>query len=496
MSGHAWLVGAGPGDPGLCTVAGIEALERADVVLYDALAAPALLRKAAPGAELINVGKRAGHHALSQAEIEALLVERAKAGNRVVRLKGGDPFVFGRGGEEALACRRANIPFTIVPGVTSAIAAPAFAGIPVTQRGVAPGFTVITGNTREDGSSGREVDWDAAARSGTLVILMGAESLRANMVRLMAAGMAANTPAAAIRWGTRPEQRSVHGTIGTLPVLAEEARLGSPMVTVVGEVARLADEIAWFEPGPLAGRRIVVTRARTQASELAEMLEARGAETIEAPVLDIVYRPDDLVTDERVSSRWDWIMFTSANGVEAFFRALADAGRDARALSTTQIAAIGDATAAALLGRGIRADFIPSKATSTALAEEAPRVQGARILLPVSTLTDSTLAQALRSRGALVEQVSVYATQPLPLDDETREAVLASDAITFASASSARNLHRSLAGAEIGGAVKLISIGARTSDAVRESFGRVDHEAKSPALDALVSAIEECLAWD
>jgi uroporphyrinogen III methyltransferase/synthase len=491
-----WLVGAGPGDPGLITVAGAAALAAADVVLYDALAAPALLRGTRAGAELIFAGKRAASHALPQEEIEALMVARAKTGAKVVRLKGGDPFVFGRGGEEALACKRAGIGFTVVPGITSAIAAPAYAGIPVTHRGLSGDFLVVTGSEGESpGAPARITDWDAAARAGTLVILMGASSLADCTARLLASGMAPGTPAAAIRWGTRPDQQVVTAPLEAIADAVREARLGAPLVTVVGDVAALAEDLAWFVPGPLAGKRVVVTRSRAQASDLAANFEALGASVVEAPVIGIQQRGEDLVTDERAGARWDWIVFTSANGAGAFFAALAAAGRDARTLGTTQVAAVGDATAAALGAHGILPDFVPSRATSDALAAELPRVQGARILLPVSGLTDDRLADALRKRGGLIEQVAVYENVPEPLDAERLREIAEADAVTFTSASTARYLRDALGESPLPASAKLVSIGPQTSAAVRECFGRVDREAAEPSLEALVEATLEALSW-
>jgi len=492
-AGHAWIVGAGPGDPGLITVAAVRAIEQADAVLYDALVNPALLRYVRPGAELVFVGKRSGKHAMSQAEIEALLVKLTLEGKRVVRLKGGDPFVFGRGGEEALACRRVGIGYTIIPGITSAIAGPAYAGIPVTHRGVASNFMVVTGN--DQGDSPSSVDWDAAARADTLIILMGVSSLPDCMTRLMAEGAPASRPVACVRWGTRPDQEVLRGTVGTIADLSRERGLESPVVTVVGDVADLSEQLAWFEPGPLAGKRVVVTRARAQSSELAARFEALGAFVVEAPVIGISHRHDDLVADERVASRWDWIVFTSANGVEAFFAALRATGRDSRALGTTQVAVIGDATRAALSAHGIEADFSPSRATSECLAAELPRIAGARVLLPVSALTDDRLADALRKRGGLIEQVTAYENLLEPLDDERKRAIAEAHAIAFTSASTARNLREALDGQPLSAGTKLVSIGPQTSTAVREAFGRVDAEAAEPSIESLAAATQEALAW-
>ena len=493
--GHVWIAGAGPGDPGLATVACMRALAAADAVLYDALASEELLRGAPPGCELVYVGKRAARHAMSQREIEAEIVRRALAGQRVVRLKGGDPFVFGRGGEEALACRGAGIAYTVVPGVTSAIAAAAYAGIPVTHRGMSASLQVVTGRTRADGDepAGEGL---APSRPGTLVVLMGVDGLAATLRALMDEGWPPATPAACVQWGTTPRQRHVVATLETLADAVAKAGLGAPAVMVIGETAALAGDLAWFEPGPLAGKRVVVTRARAQASELAARLAALGAEVVEAPVLAVRHTPDGLTTDERVGSRWDWIVFTSANGVAAFFEALNGAGRDARALGTTKVAAVGGATAEALRARGVIADFQPARAIGAVLAEELPRVRGARILLPVSSLTDDRMAGALRRRGGLVEQVAIYETVPAPLDEARREAVLAADAVLFASGSAARFLRTALGEVALPASARLVAMGPESAAATRAAFGRVDIEADEASLDALVAATVKALSWD
>jgi uroporphyrinogen III methyltransferase/synthase len=490
--GHVWLVGAGPGDPGLVTVAGLRALRNADVVLYDALAPAALLRELRPGAEALYVGKRAGRHGLSQEETQRLMVERARQGENVVRLKGGDPFVFGRGGEEALACREAGIGFTIVPGVTSAIAAPAYAGIPVTQRGMAASLVVVTGSPSGE-EDGAEVDWGAAARADTLVILMGVGSLPQAMAALMAAGRSPETPVACVRWGSRPDQEVLTGTVGDITERARAACLQSPVATVVGEVVRLREALDWFRPGPLAGKRVVVTRARAQASELAAMLEDRGAYVVEAPAIRVEPRRHDAALQAALASAADWVVLTSANAAEALFGALEELGLDGRALAGRKLAAIGAATDAELRSRGLRADFVPSRATSDALAIELPVQPRERVLLPVSALADTRLADALAVRGAEVSRVVAYDTVVEALDEERLREVAEADVITFTSASTARNLRQALgATIDVAGA-KLVSIGPETSAAVREAFGRVDAEAPEPSLGALVAAVEEAL---
>ena len=487
-TGSVTLVGAGPGDPGLITVAGLEALRGADVVLYDALAPAALLREARPGAEVVGVGKRAGAHAATQAEIEALLVARARAGKRVVRLKGGDPFVFGRGSEELRACREAGIPCTVVPGVTSAIGALAYAGIPVTHRGEAGAFMVLNARSVDEGGA----NWRAAAAVDTLVLLMGAEVLGECAERLIAEGRAPATPAASVQWGTRSDQRLVTGTLAGIAGRVAEAGLTAPLVTVVGPVAALAADLAWFDPGPLAGRRVAVTRSRAQASELVAMLEAEGALVTEAPAIELVSHAGSPELREAVAAPADWWAFSSANGVEAAMQTLAATGLDARALAGRRLAAVGEATAAALAAHGLRPDFLPERTLAYALSE-LPAEPGERVTLFQSNLAAPDLAAALEDRGLPVRTVTAYENRPAPLTPEQLDAVRGADAITFTSSSTARNLRAALGpDAEVGAA--LVSIGPSTSQVVRECFGRVDREAATPGLAELVRAVVEALA--
>ncbi len=487
-SGHVTLVGAGPGDPNLITLAGLEALRAADVVLYDALAPRALLREARPDAELCAVGKRVGAHLATQAEIEALMLARAKEGKRVVRLKGGDPFVFGRGSEELRACKEAGVPCTVVPGVTSAIGAFAYAGIPVTHRGLAGAFMVINARSMNDGVTG----WRAAAEVDTLVLLMGAATLAECAERLVAEGRAPDTPAASVQWGTRPDQRVVTGTLAGIAARVAEAGLSAPLVTVVGPVAGLAGELAWFEPGALAGRRVAVTRSRPQASELVALLETEGALVTEAPAIELVSRAGSPELCEAVAAPAGWWAFSSANGVHAAMETLAAAGLDSRALARHRIAAVGEATAAALAGYGLRADFIPEGAFSSALAE-LPAEVGERVTVFQSNLSPPDLSLALEARGLSVRSVTAYENHPTPLADEQLDAVREADAITFTSSSTARNLRAALGDDAASLDAALISIGPSTSTAVRECFGRVDGEAAAPGLDELVRAVIDAL---
>ena len=358
-----YLVGAGPGDPGLLTVRGAELLAAADVVVYDRLASSALLALAPATAERVSVGKAPGRAEMSQDEINALLVARGTAGLAVVRLKGGDPFVFGRGGEEAEALAAAGVAFEVVPGITSAIGAPAYAGIPVTHRGVSTHFTVVTGH--EDPAKGRtDVDWEALARAGgTLVVLMGAGRIDEIARRLVAAGRSPDTPVAAVRNGTRPDQRTTRTTLGAIAVAGVQA----PSAIVVGDVAAL--DLAWFESRPLFGRTVVVTRAREQASELRARLEALGADVLELPSIAI----EPLAFDVPDLAAYEWVVFTSVNGVLGFFdRGLAGAGLDARALGAVRVAAIGPGTASALAARGVRPDLVPERFVAESLLEAFP----------------------------------------------------------------------------------------------------------------------------
>ena len=417
-TGKVYLIGAGPGDPGLLTVKGREALERADVVVYDRLAHPSLLDYAPPAAERVFAGKARGQQELTQDGINALLVEQARAGKLVARLKGGDPFVFGRGGEEALALARAGIPFEVVPGVSSAIAAPAYAGIPVTHRGVATGFTVVSGS--EDPSKPESsVRWEELGRSlaahgGTLMTLMGWASIEKILDVLQRAGLSPDTPVALVQWGTWNRQRTVTGTLATAAAKGRAAGLAAPVVAVIGEVVSLRNELAWFDNRPLFGKRVLVTRSRTQASRMCELLEDAGATAVELPAIAIAPPLDYGPLDEAVSrlSSYGWVIFASVNAVDAVFERLDAQGRDARAFGTARVGAIGPATAAALERRGIRPDFTPSRSVSSAALEELAAYEwnGVSVLLPAADIGRDELAEGLSRLGASVERVIAYRT--------------------------------------------------------------------------------------
>ncbi|HWP34573.1 MAG TPA: uroporphyrinogen-III C-methyltransferase, partial [Thermodesulfobacteriota bacterium] len=373
--GTVYLIGAGPGDPGLLTLRGAECLARADVVVYDYLASPLLLRHAREDAERVYVGKRGGGERTEQAAITALLIERARAGRTVARLKGGDPFIFGRGGEEAEALAAAGIPFEIVPGVTSAIAAPAYAGIPLTHRELASSVAFVTGH-EDPAKAAPAVDWARLATGAdTLVLLMGVRTLPDVVARLLAHGRPPATPVAVIRWGTTPEQETVVGTLADIVARVEARGLAPPALAVVGEVVRLRERLAWFEAKPLFGRRIVVTRAREQASELARTLRELGALPIECPTIALEPPESWAALDAALDrlGEYDWVVFTSASGVRFFLERLRTRGRDVRALGRARICAIGPATAEAVAALGLAVDAVPAEYVAEGVVEALER---------------------------------------------------------------------------------------------------------------------------
>lgn len=486
-----YLVGAGPGDPGLLTVRGAELLRSADVVVYDRLSVRSLLELAPPKAERISVGKSPGRAELAQEDINALLVERGKSGQQVVRLKGGDPFVFARGGEEAAALAQAGVPFEIVPGITSAIAAPAYAGIPVTLRHSSTSFTVVTGH--EDPLAGRDgsVDWESVAKvGGTIVVLMGVARIGVIAERLIAGGRPASTPVASITWGTRPEQRTVRATLGTIG----EVSLEPPATIVIGEVA--AQDLSWFDSRPLFGRRIVVTRAREQASSLVERLRLLGAAVLELPVIAIVDPPDGgegLRAAARRISDYDWVVLTSANGARRLLSALPDG----RLLAGVRVAAIGPGTAEALAERWIRADLVPDEFVAESLLEAfppAPRSaagSGGRVLLARAAVARDVLPDGLRQSGWLVDVVDAYQTVAGSPTEEQRAEVAAADAITFTSSSTVERF------LEVAGSAAtppfVACIGPVTAATARAHGMTVDVVADVHTIDGLIDALVNAL---
>jgi uroporphyrinogen III methyltransferase/synthase len=488
-----YLVGGGPGDPGLLTVRAAELLGRADVVIYDRLSQRSLLDIAPDQAELIDVGKAPGHARRSQEEINELLVAYGRAGAVVVRLKGGDPFVFARGGEEAAALQAAGIAFEVVPGVTSAIAVPAYAGIPVTQRHSSTSVTIVTGH--EDPASGEEgtVNWEAVAQvGGTIVILMGIARIRAIAKALMHGGRSPDTPVAVVQWGTRPNQRTVRATLGTIA----DQELGTPSTIVVGEVA--ASELTWFERRPLFGRSIVVTRARAQASELVNRLNDLGAETVEVPSIEVREPADGGLALRRsvhALNRYDWVTLTSPNGAQALLVALRTEGLDARALGAAKVAALGPGTAAVLSVGNIVADLVPPQYVAEALLASFPDPPAGRpghVLLARATVARDVLPDGLRARGWEVDVVDAYQTVAVPLESEQRVGLAQADIVTFTSSSTVTRFVEAAGVDNVPPTV--VAIGPITAATAREHGLHVDIEAQVHTIDGLVTAIVDHLS--
>jgi uroporphyrinogen III methyltransferase/synthase len=482
-----YLVGAGPGDPGLLTVRGAEVLARADVVVYDRLSVGTLLDLAPENAERISVGKAPGRPSPPQEDINALLVERGRTGAEVVRLKGGDPFVFARGGEEAAALLAAGVPFEVVPGVTSAVAAPAYGGVPLTHRGLSTSFTVVTGREGEHRGS-PPVDWETLARlQGTIVILMGVARRGRIAGRLMDGGMAPDTPVAAVTWGTRAEQHTVRTTLAGLG----EAEIEAPAVIVVGSVAGL--DLRWFEDRPLFGRRVVVTRSREQASELSERLRRLGAETVEVPVIEVGDPADGGAALDAAARRvgeYDWAVFTSANTVERFFAALRRTAGDARRLGPVRVAAIGPGTGAALDARGVRPDLVPERFVAESLVEAFPDGPG-RVLLPRAAVARDALPDGLRAKGWDVDVVEAYRTGLGRPSAAAVEAARSADAVTFTSSSTVTNYLSVMGEGKPPGMV--VCIGPITARTAQDAGLPVHAVAADHSLDGLIDVLVESL---
>lgn len=477
-----YLVGAGPGDPGLLTLRGAELLAGADVVVHDRLADSAVLELVRPDVECIDVGKTPGLAGAQQEAINALLIERGRQGQAVVRLKGGDPFVFGRGGEEAEALLAAGVDFEVVPGITSAVAVPAYAGVPVTHRGLSRSFSVVTGHSRSLGAGG--VDWDALARAGdTIVVLMGVGHRAAIASALQAAGRPPTTPVLAVQWGTRPEQRSVRTTLAEL----SRTTLESPAVLVIGPVAGL--NMAWYERRPLLGCRVVVTRAPHQASSLAEQLRRVGAQPVAVPVIELADPSDEGAGLDRAARRlaggaYQWVVFTSANAVDRLFSRL----DDLRALGSSRLAVVGRATADALAAYHLRADLVPVRFVAEGLLEvfPAPSEPGT-VLLPQAADARAVLADGLTARGWQVEVVEAYRTVPGQPSDGQLAAAAGADAICFTSSSTVTN-YLAVAGPERVPPV-VAAIGPVTAATARRHGLKVTVEATEHTIEGLVSVL-------
>lgn len=494
-----YLIGAGPGDPGLLTLKGKAILEKADVVVYDYLANDALLAFVRPDAEKLYVGKKAGAHTLSQSEINRLIIEKAREGKTVARLKGGDPYIFGRGGEEAEELFEAGVPFEEVPGISSTIAGPAYAGIPLTHRDFSSSVTLITGHEHPD-KPGSVHNWNALASSAnTLVFVMGMKNLPDITSNLIQAGLSPDTPAALVYWGTTTRHRSLTATLETLPTAARKAGFTNPSVIIVGKVVTLHDKLNWFEHKPLLGRTIAVTRAREQASGMASQLMELGAEVIQFPTIAIHalddYTPVDTVLDELGS--YDWIVFTSVNGVHWFWQRLENRQLDSRALHGLRVAAMGSATANELKRHGIHPDFVPDTYIAESMAEGLIQkdIQGQKILIPRACEAREILPQVLSKAGADVRVLPLYKTVPAVSQRETVLQRLAEgtlDVITFGSSSTVDNFFTAIPASAIHSSPavpKMACIGPVTAKTLHKYGFTCDIQPDTYTIPALVQAV-------
>ena len=496
--GKVYLVGVGPGDPRLITVKGLGYLRKADVVIYDRLIDDSLLDEAPAGAEKIYVGKGRGRHVMEQKEINLLMVGKAREGKTVVRLKGGDPFVLGRGGEEAEVLAANNIPFEIVPGVSSAYAVPAYAGIPVTHRRLASSFTIVTGH--EDSEKGESsIAWDKISTgSDTLVFLMGMANLAQIVSQLMQNGRPQSTPVAVISQGTSPRQRTIVGTLEDIVTKAKQKNFEPPAVIVVGEVVRLREQLRWFDNLPLFGKRVLVTRAEEQAKELSQLLLERGVIPVQMPVIRISSPRSWKKLDQAIMNlkSYGWIIFTSVNAVEMFWKRLYTLNLDSRWLADTKIGAIGPVTARALEGKGIRPDYLPEIYTSQGFFAGFKKkdIAGCRVLLPRADIAGNELSDGLAKLGAEVQQVTAYrtttATKSIP---QTKQMLLRGeiDVITFTSASTVNSLLSVLGQRwEVVKQARLACIGPNTAAALADKGLKADIVATEHTVPGLVAALE------
>ena len=504
-TGTVHLVGAGPGDAGLLTLRGAELLGRADVVVYDALVNPDLLRLAPKTAEMIYGGKRSRDHAIPQEDLNQLLVAKAKEGKTVVRLKGGDPYIFGRGGEEAEELAEAGVPFEVVPGISSTVAAPNYAGIPLTHRDFCSTYQVITGHedpTKPDSG----LDWAQIARMpGTKVVLMGVERIRRIAAELVANGMTAKTPVAMVRWGTTGRQKTITGTLATIADVVDAEKFTAPAVTIIGDVVSLRKKLNWFERRPLFGRRVVVTRTREQASQLSRQLAEQGAEVMEIPTIKVV-PPEDrqpLVEAMGALGEYDWVVFTSPNGVTAFFEYFFKAFDDIRVIGRLRFAAVGPATAAKLKELHLAVDAMPEEYIASKVAAAIAKVDGVenlRILCLRAEVASPDLVAKLEELGAIVDDVACYRTVPETEDINGAAAKLVeegADWVTFTSASTVENFHARFdlpALLKRFPSLKTLSIGPETSKALAALGLEPTAEAKPHNLDGMVKALERAAA--
>jgi uroporphyrinogen III methyltransferase / synthase len=501
-TGIVFLVGAGPGDPGLITVKGLAKIRTADVVVYDYLAAETLIREARPDAELIYVGKKGRAHTLEQGDINELLVKKAREGKTVARVKGGDPYVFGRGGEEAQELHAAGVAFEVVPGVSSAVAAPAYAGIPVTHRDHASMVTFITGHEDPDKEESA-IDWDVLARNpGTLVFLMGVKNLPTIADSLIRAGKSPETPAALVRWGTTPQQAVVVASLAELPAEAERKGMKAPAVLVVGSVAQLRDSLSWFERKPLFGKRILITRSREQSARMAEKISEQGGQPILFPTIRILPIENFSNLDRAVDriGTYDWVIFTSVNGVEKFFERFFQIKEDIRQMAGPRLGAIGPVTAATIRKLGLKVELLAKEFVAEGVLEilSQHEIRGRRFLIPRAEKAREILPEGIARMGGEVDVVTVYRTG---LPDDTDVARIRSmlehkevDAITFTSSSTVTHFVRMMGESAVSGlldGVTVASIGPITSKTIRESGLKVDVEAAEYTIDGLIKAIAD-----
>lgn len=503
MNGMVYLVGAGPWDPGLITVKGLKAIKKADVIIYDRLANPQLLIHAKENAEQIYVGKSSDHHTHSQEEINDLLVEKAKQGLTVVRLKGGDPFVFGRGGEEAERCVEEGIPFEVIPGITSAIAVPAYAGIPVTHRDVNASFSVVTGYERKEKKEPSVSFASLATGTETQVFLMGVKNLPYIVEQLKKHGRDGHTPVALVRWGTKMEQETLVGTLDDIVQKAEERKFRPPAVIVVGEVVRLREKLSWFEHKTLFGKRILVTRAREQSRSLSEKIHELGGEALEFPVIRFTRPKRQAFLDQslRRLHDYDWIIFTSVNGVKFFFKRLRELKMDIRQMGKAKIAAIGPKTAEALWEKGLNVEVIPDEYKAEDLIESLQKhvKEGEKVLLPRANIARKILAVELAKMGCEVTDADAYDTEPetgntFKIVEELRKGTI--HVITFTSSSTVRNFIQALQTvvedvSSLLKDVQIVCIGPITAQTAKESGLKVDRIAEEYTIEGLVEALKQ-----
>jgi len=499
-TGKVYLVGAGPGDPGLLTLRGAELLGRAEVVVYDALVNPELLRLASKSAEILYAGKRAKEHTLPQSELNQLLIAKAREGKTVVRLKGGDPYVFGRGGEEAVQLADAGIAFEVVPGVSSFVAVPNYAGVPLTHRDFCSRLTLITGH-EDPAQEGSTIDWAQVAQTpGTKVIMMGTERIGQIAATLVSQGMNASTPIAMVRWGTTGRQQSIEGTLANIGEVAARTKLGPPTVAVIGEVVKLRSKLNWFERRPLFGQRVVVTRAREQAGPLASRLAELGAEVLEVPTIKLEppSRRQELVEALLELNAYDWLVFTSPNGVTTFFEYFFRQFHDMRDIGGVRIAAVGPATARKLKELHLQVDLMPDEALASSIAEafaEFESIENLKICLLRAEVANAELPAALEALGAIVDDIACYRTVPETEDvSGVAASLLANGAnwLTFSSGSTVEHFHERF---DLPGLVKkfpqmrLASIGPETSKALAQLGLKPAVEANPHTVEGLVEAL-------